>query len=150
MRMPKPLTGSVLSRLAAEALATYLGQAELFVLAMHPGCCLVLSGEPVADMNYLVAGRGAADGDHFAAAFMSGISRGLPFLAIVFPEAGDSVERTAGHLGLVHIVGAIRRRTDPPPPRIPTALGAISPRMSRSRQRATCLLTVRCPNLEAA
>ena len=35
---------------------------------------------------------------------MSGISRGLPFLAIVFPEAGDSVERTAGDLGLVHIV----------------------------------------------
>ena len=61
MRMPKPLTGSVLSRLAAEALATYLGQAEAFELAMHPGCCLVLSGEPVADLNYLVTGRGAAE-----------------------------------------------------------------------------------------
>ena len=57
VRMPKPLTGSVLSRLAAEALATCLGQAEAFEVAMHPGCCLVLSGEPVADVNYLVAGR---------------------------------------------------------------------------------------------
>ena len=57
MRMPKPLTGSVLSRLAAEALATCLGQAEAFEVAMHPGCCLVLSGEPVADVSYLVAGR---------------------------------------------------------------------------------------------
>jgi len=57
VRLPKPLTGSVLSRLAAEALATCLGQAEAFEVAMHPGCCLVLSGEPVADVNYLVAGR---------------------------------------------------------------------------------------------
>ncbi len=102
--MSKPLTESVLSRLTAEALVTYLGQSDRFELTMHPGCCLGLTGEPVADLNYLVAGRGAGDGDHFAAACMTCISRSLPFLAMIFPEAGDSVERRAADLGLVHVV----------------------------------------------
>ncbi|MHB1475034.1 MAG: hypothetical protein ACYCV4_15725 [Dermatophilaceae bacterium] len=89
--MSKPLTESVLRRLTAEALASYLGQSKSFELVIHPGCCLAFTGEPVADLNYLVAGRGAPDGDHFAAACMIGFSRSLPFLAIVFPEAADSV-----------------------------------------------------------
>ena len=102
--MSKSLTESVLRRLTVEAAASYLGQSSSFELVMHPGCCLAFTGEPVADLNYVVAGRGAPDADHFAAACMSGISRSLPFLAIVFPEAADSVERTAADLGLAHVV----------------------------------------------
>ena len=102
--MSKPLTESVLRRLTTEALVSYLGQSKRFELTMHPGCCLALTGEPVADLNYLVAGRGAGDGDHFAAACMTCISRSQPFLAMIFPEAGDTVERTAADLGLVHVV----------------------------------------------
>ncbi len=99
----KPLTESVLQRLTGQALATYFEQAQSFELAMQPGCCLAFAGEPVADLNYLVAGVRASEGGHFATACTSGISRGLPFLAIVFPEAGPSVERTANDLGLIHV-----------------------------------------------
>ena len=100
----KPLTESVLRRLTSEALVTAFGQAEKFECTLHPGCTLALTGEPIADMNYVVAGRGASDGGHFAAVCMTCASRQLPFLAIVFPEAESGVEQTAGELGLVHIV----------------------------------------------
>ena len=128
MRMPKPLTGSVLSRLAAEALATYLGQAEAFEVAMHPGCCLVRSGEPVADVNYLVARRAAAEGDHLAAACISGISGGLPFLPSSLRRPVTSVKRTAATSvsstsgSSVH--GARRRRDRARGKRTPSSWGA--------------------------
>ena len=100
--MSKPLTESVLRRLASEALVTYLGHAEKFEFTMHPGCCSALTGEPVADLNYVVVG--ANDSGHFGAACTASISRNLPFLAIIFPEAGSGVDRTAAELGLVHVV----------------------------------------------
>lgn len=102
--MSKPLTESVIRRLTTEALGSYLGQAEAFELTMGPGSALALTGEPVADLNYLIAGRRAAEADRFAAHCRTAISRDLPFLAIIFPEAGHSVERTAADLGLVHVV----------------------------------------------
>jgi len=102
--MRKPLTESVLRRLTSEALATYLGQAEKFECSMHPGCCSVTTGEPVADLNYIVAGQGATESGAFGAACTTFISRSLPFLAILFPEAGSGVEETAAELGLVHVV----------------------------------------------
>jgi hypothetical protein len=100
----KPLTESVLRRLTSEAFVTFLGQAERFECGIHPGCTSVLSGEPVADMNQVHAGRGANDGGHFAAACTRAASLNLPFVAIVFPEAERGVEQTAGELGLVHVV----------------------------------------------
>jgi ribosomal protein S18 acetylase RimI-like enzyme len=102
--MTKPLADSVLRRLTCEALVTYLGQAEKFECTMHPGCCSATTGEPVADLNYLVAGRSASESGAFAAACTTLISRNLPFLAILFPEAGSGVEQTAAELGLVHVV----------------------------------------------
>jgi ribosomal protein S18 acetylase RimI-like enzyme len=102
--MSKPLTESVLRRLTSEALVTYLGHAEKFEVTMHPGACAGITGEAVADLNYVVAGRGANDSGHFEGACTTCISRNLPFLAIVFPEAGSGVERTAAELGLVHVV----------------------------------------------
>lgn len=102
--MSKPLTESVLRRLTSEALVSYLGQAEKFECTMHPGCCSATTGEPVADLNYIVAGHGATESGAFAAACTTVISRNLPFLAILFPEAGSEVEQTAAELGLVHVV----------------------------------------------
>ena len=102
--MSKPPTESVLRRLTSESFVAYLGQAETFESAMHPGVSSALTGEPVADLNYLVAGRGANDSGHFGAACTACISRDLPFLAIIFPEAGSGVERTAAELGLLHVV----------------------------------------------
>jgi ribosomal protein S18 acetylase RimI-like enzyme len=102
--MTKLLTESVLRRLTAESFVTYLGHAETFESGMHPGVSSALTGEPVADLNYVVAGRGANHSGHFGAACTACISRDLPFLAIIFPEAGDAVERTAADLGLVYAV----------------------------------------------
>jgi hypothetical protein len=65
--MSKPLTESVLRRLTSEALVTYLGQAETFECTIHPGCCSVSTGEPVADLNYIIAGHGALNAVQAAA-----------------------------------------------------------------------------------
>ena len=102
--MAKLLTESVLRRLTSEACLTYLGQAEKFELTMYPGCCSATTGEQVADLNYVVAGSGASDGDHFADVCTACIARNLPFVAMIFPEAGGAVERRAEDLGLVHAV----------------------------------------------
>src|ERR1043165_5559642 len=73
--MHKPLTESVLRRLTSEALVAYLGHAEAFEAAIHAGVSLGTSGEAVADLNYVVAGRGANDGGHFGAMCTTCISR---------------------------------------------------------------------------
>jgi predicted N-acetyltransferase YhbS len=87
-----------------DAMLNLVGQSPRGEYVAYPGCCLALSGEPVADLNYVIAGRGANDGGHFATACSTCISREQPFMALVFPEAGGAVERTAAELGLVHVV----------------------------------------------
>ena len=100
----KPLTEGVLRRLTTEALISFLGQSERFEAVLRPGCDLTLCNEPVADLNYVIAGRGASDSDHFKNACRTCLSRGLPFLAILFPEAGDGVKEVAAEVGLIHAV----------------------------------------------
>jgi hypothetical protein len=102
--MSKPLTESVLRRLTSEALVTYLGQADQFECTLRPGCCSVTTGEPVADLNYIVAGHRATENGAFRAACTTFISKRLPFLAILFPGAGPGATQTAGDLGLAHVV----------------------------------------------
>ena len=102
--MPKPLTESVLKRLTTEALTSFLGQAENFEAVLYPGCDLTLCNEPVADLNYLVAGSGASDSESFGEACRMCLDRQQPFLAIIFPEAGDGVKEVAAAAGLVHVV----------------------------------------------
>ena len=101
--MSKPLTESVLRRLTAEAFMSFLSEAENFEAVSHPGCTMALCNEPVADLNGIIVGRGASE-EQFAAACRTCLSRELPFLAIVFPEAGDRVKEVAAGLGLVHVV----------------------------------------------
>ncbi len=99
----KPLTESVLRRLTNEALTAYLGQAENYEAAARPGLQLALSNEAVADMNMLVVGAGADPG-HFRDMAASRVSRQLPFLVMIYPEAGETVAGIAADLGLLHAV----------------------------------------------
>jgi len=101
--MTHPLTESVLRRLTAEAFLSFLSESEKFEAVVSPGCAMALCNEPVADLNGIVVGRGASE-IHFADACRTCLSRQQPFLAIVFPEAGDRIMEVAAELGLVHAV----------------------------------------------
>jgi GNAT superfamily N-acetyltransferase len=100
----KPLTEPVLRRLTREALVSFLGQAEKFEARFHPDCEMLLSNEPIADLNYVAAGRGAGESRRFAELLRICRSRELPFLAILFPEAGERALQIAAEHGLVHAV----------------------------------------------
>lgn len=99
--MTQPLTESVLRRLTAEAFLSFLSESEKFEAVVSPGCAMALCNEPVADLNGIIVGREASE-DHFADACRTCLSREQPFLAIVFPEAGDRIKEVAAELGLVH------------------------------------------------
>lgn len=101
--MTHPLTESVLRRLTAEAFLSFLSESEKFEAVVSPGCAMALCNEPVADLNGIIVGHGASE-EHFAAACRTCLSREQPFLAIVFPEAGERIEEVAVGLGLVHAV----------------------------------------------
>ena len=102
--MQKRLTESVLRRLASQGLATFLDQSESFEAVLRPGCDLILSNEPVADLNGLVVGPGAVENGFFADACRACVAGQLPFLAILFPEAGEGAQRVAAEGGLVYAV----------------------------------------------
>lgn len=100
---PKPLNESVLRRLTNDALTRFLGEASSFEAAARPGLQLALSGEPIADTNMLVVGAGA-DPDHFRGMVKSCLDRRLPFLVMIYPEAGKAFDDIAAKLGLVYAV----------------------------------------------
>ncbi len=102
--MSTDLTDAVLFRLTSEAFLTYLGHADSFEFTMQAGCASALSGTPVADLNYVVAGPGGGDGQRFADVCEPLVARALPFLAVVFPEAATHTEGPAARLGLEHVV----------------------------------------------
>lgn len=99
----KPLTEAALRRLTSDAVTTFLGEAERFEAAARPGLQLALSNEPVADMNMLIAGTGA-DPAQFRSMASTCLDRKLPFIAMIFPGAGEALDVVAGELGLVHAV----------------------------------------------
>ena len=99
----KTLSEAVLRRLTNDALTTFLGEAAGYEAAARPGLQLVLSNEPVADMNMLVVGAGA-DHDHFRSMVSLCLDRKLPFLVMIYPEAGGAFDDTANDLGLVYAV----------------------------------------------
>ncbi len=102
--MSTTLTDAVLQRLTCEALLTSFGHAERFEFTMHPGCASIQTGVPVADLNYVIAGRGAGREDRFADACRAFLTSQIPFLAIVFPDSESEVEVAARELGLEHVV----------------------------------------------
>ncbi|WP_372872914.1 GNAT family N-acetyltransferase [Shewanella sp.] len=99
----KPLTESVLRGLTNDALTRFLSQAAQYEAAARPGLQLVLSNEPVADLNMLVVGAGA-DHQQFRDMVNSCLTRNLPFLVMVFPEAGEAIDELAANLGLIYAV----------------------------------------------
>lgn len=99
----KPLNESILRRLTNEALCSLLGQAAGFEAGARPGLQLALCNEPVADLNMLVVGAGADPGQ-FREMASACLDRGLPFLVMIFPEAGDELDHIASELGLVYAV----------------------------------------------
>lgn len=99
----KALSEAVLRRLTNDALTTFLGEAAAYEAAARPGLQLALSNEPVADMNMLVVGAGA-DHDHFRGMVSSCLDRNLPFLVMIYPEAGAALDEIATDLGLVYAV----------------------------------------------
>lgn len=99
----KPLTEAVLRRLTNDALTTFLGEAELYEAAARPGLQLALTNEPVADMNMLIVGAGADHG-HFRGMVSRCLDRKIPFLVLIYPEAGKAFDDLAAKLGLVYAV----------------------------------------------
>ena len=99
----KALSEAVLRRLTNDALTTFLGEAVNYEAAARPGLQLALSNEPVADMNMLVVGAGA-DHNHFRSMVNSCLDQKLPFLVMIFPEAGNAFDDIAADLGLVYAV----------------------------------------------
>lgn len=99
----KALSESVLRRLTNDAVTTFLGEAARYEAAARPGLQLVLSNEPIADLNMLIVGAGA-DRDHFQDMAKSCLDRQLPFLVIIFPETGEALDQVAADLGLVYAV----------------------------------------------
>jgi len=100
---PKNLSEGILRRLTNDALTTFLGEAARYEAVARPGLQLVLSNEPIADMNMLVVGHGA-DQDQFRGMVRSCLDRKLPFLVMIFPEAGQEFDELADQLGLVYAV----------------------------------------------
>lgn len=99
----KTLSEAVLRRLTNDALTTFLGEAAGLEAAARPGLQLVLSNEPVADMNMLVVGAGA-DQNQFRDMVNACLDRKLPFLVLIFPEAGEKFDAITADLGLVYAV----------------------------------------------
>lgn len=110
----KALSEAVLRHLTNDALTTFLGESARYEAAARPGLQLALSNEPVADMNTLVVGAGA-DHDHFRDMESSCLDRKLPFLVMIYPEAGGALDDIATDLGLVYAVDfPIKVRDDLP------------------------------------
>ena len=96
----KPLSEAVLRRLTNDAVCTFLKEADGYEAAARPGLQLVLSNEPVADMNMLIAGAGA-DQDHCRDMVSSCLDRQLPSHVMIHPDAGKVLGDIAADLGLV-------------------------------------------------
>lgn len=99
----KPLNEAVLRRLTNDAVTTFLGEAENYEAVARPGLQLVLSNEPVADMNMLIVGAGADHGD-FRSMVSTCLDRKIPFLVLIYPDAGKAFDDIAAEQGLVYAV----------------------------------------------
>lgn len=100
---PKPLTVPALRWLTQDALVNFFCQSEKFQFEGRPGLALALCNEPIADMNVLVVGAGA-DTATFEQMALSCLTREMPFLVMIFPDASPEIEEVAARLGLAYAV----------------------------------------------
>lgn len=93
----------VLLRLVKEALYTFYSCSNEFSAGAVPGAAMALSGEPVADLNYLVVDGTSRQA---AVAFRDYVNycdeKELPFAAMLGPEAAVEQEPVCRELNLVH------------------------------------------------
>jgi GNAT superfamily N-acetyltransferase len=94
-----------LFRLTGHAMVAYMSFASHFETRARPGFWCVLSGEPVADLNYLLV---TEHGPGVVASFERQVSeldrRDLPFACMVGPDAVDGMAPVCRTVGLVHAV----------------------------------------------
>ncbi len=101
--MPSTLNEPLLLRLSHEAMIAMYGSGPGFASRSTPGSAMILSGEPVADLNYLIASSAepaAADG--FSSLVRHADEAGLPFCAIVAASAAGELASVCESHGLVH------------------------------------------------
>ena len=99
----KDLTTDSLIRLTGDALLMFYSCAEHFHAEACQGSAMAVSGEPVADLNYLMLNSG----DRAAlAAFVRYVGwcdeRELPFACMVAPDASEAAAPVCEQLGLVY------------------------------------------------
>lgn len=102
MSTTQPST-EILLRLTQEALSVFYCCAEKYVGRAMPGITMALSGEPVADLNYLVID----DASESAQAGFRGLvghcdAQGLPFAVIVAPAVAEALDPLRAELDLVY------------------------------------------------
>jgi GNAT superfamily N-acetyltransferase len=99
------LTEEILIRLTAEALVTTFGCAPGYRCQAVPGAMMVLTGESIADQNYLLLSR---DTPEARAAFNGYVEHcdamELPFLCVVAPSLAASAAPVCRGFGLTHAV----------------------------------------------
>ena len=90
------LTIDILMRLAGDAMLMFYSCAEHFYFEACQGSAMVVSGEPVADLNYIMLNSGDSAA---LAAFGRYVGwcdeRELPFACMVAPDAGEAAARAA-------------------------------------------------------
>ncbi len=99
----KDLTPDILMRLTGDAMLMFYGCAQHFHFEACRGSAMAVSGEPVADLNYLMLNSGDSAA---LAAFGRYVGwcdeHELPFACMVAPGAGDAADPVCEQLGLVY------------------------------------------------
>jgi len=101
--MKPELNEAVLLRLCHDAMITMYGCGAGFTSRAVPGASMVLSGERVADLNYLIAASSAAGAiDGFSSFVRYCDERELPFCSIIAASEEDALESVCEGHRLVH------------------------------------------------
>ena len=100
--MPHSLSSSLLLRLTREALVSLFHCSAQFEARLCPGAAMVLTGEPFADLNYIVVGDAPRAEEAFRDLGAICVDRKIPFLAILGPAVAEELADAATELGLRH------------------------------------------------
>lgn len=98
----KDLTTDILLRLTGDALLMFYSCAEHFHAEACQGAAMAVSGEPVADLNYLMLNSGDSAALEAFGRYVGWCDeRELPFACMVAPDASEAAAPVCEQLGLV-------------------------------------------------
>ena len=98
----KDLTTDILLRLTGDALLMFYSCAEHFHAEACQGAAMAVSGEPVADLNYLMLNSGDREALEAFSRYVSWCDeRALPFACMVAPAASEAALPVCEQLGLL-------------------------------------------------